>query len=115
MRILFILCCVVALTLVFSVSGLTQDLSSPGALSSRIAELTPPDKDVPDNPIVLADEIRRINEELADSRKSQDLLQKMSKNLSHEKETATKTLQDIRGLDCNAATVNLAPLMDEVD
>ena len=55
MRILFILGCVVALVLAFAATGLTQDTTTPTAISSRIAELTPPDKDIPDNPIVLAD------------------------------------------------------------
>jgi uncharacterized protein YlxW (UPF0749 family) len=114
MRTLFILCCAAALILSFSVSGLTQDAATPSAISSRIAELTPPDKDVPDNPIVLADEIRRINEELSETRKSEDVLEKQIKNTTKNKDTATKTLQDVANLNCDASP-NLSSLMDQID
>jgi|GEM_PF-1243092 len=115
MRTLLILCFLVALVLVCAVSGLTQDAVSSTAISSRIAELTPPDKDVPDNPIVLADEIRRINEELEETRKSGDQLERQIKNLNKNKDTATKTLQEIANLNCDAAPTNLSSLMDQVD
>lgn len=115
MRIIFIICFVVALVLFYSVSGLTQEDSRPTAISSRIAELTPPDKDVPDNPIVLADEIRQINEELDETRKSEDSLQRQIKSLNSTKDRANKTLQEIVNLDCNASPANLPSLMDELD
>jgi len=115
MRIFFIVCCVVALFLVFSVSGLTQDATTPTAISSRIAELTPPDKDVPDNPIVLADEIRRINEELDEVRKSEDSFERQIKSLNQTKDRANKALQEISSLKCEASPANLPSLMDEID
>jgi hypothetical protein len=115
MRILFILCFVLALVLFYSVSGQTQDETTPTAISSRIAELTPPDKDIPDNPIVLADEIRQINEELDETRKSEDSLQRQIKSLNQTKDRANKVLQEIGNLDCNASPANLPSLMDELD
>lgn len=115
MRTLFIICSVAALVLFFSVSGLTQGDSKPTAISSRIAELTPPDKDIPDNPIVLADEIRQINEELDETRKSEDSLQRQIKSLNSTKDRANKALQEIVSLDCNASPANLPSLMDEID
>ena len=115
MRILLILCFVLALVLCFSVSGLTQDGATPSAISSRIAELTPPDKDIPDNPIVLADEIRRINEELDEARKREDLLENMIKSLNKHKDEATRTLQEIGALNCDSAPPNVPSLMDQVD
>jgi uncharacterized protein YlxW (UPF0749 family) len=115
MRILLILFFVLALVLFYSVSGLTQDGATPSAISSRIAELSPPDKDIPDNPIVLADEIRHINEELDETRKSGDLLEKQIKTLNKNKDAATKTLQEIAALNCDASPANLPTLMDQVD
>lgn len=115
MRILLIFCFVVALVLTFSVSGLTQDGATPTAISSRIAELTPPDKDIPDNPIVLADEIRRINEELDETRKSEDSFERQIKSLNQTKERANKALQEISALNCDASPANLPSLMDEID
>src|ERR1051326_3684030 len=115
MRIFFIVCCVVALFLVFSVSGLTQDATTPTAISSRIAELTPPDKDVPDNPIVLADEIRRINEELDEVRKTEDSFERQIKSLNQTKDRANKALQEISNLNCDASPANLPSVMDEID
>ena len=115
MRIFFIFCCVLALVLAFSVSGLTQDGATPTAISSRIAELTPPDKDVPDNPIVLADEIRRINEELDETRKSEDSFERQIKSLNLTRDRANKALQEIAALNCEASPANLPSLMDELD
>lgn len=115
MRLLLILCILAALLSVGAVSGLTQDATTPSAISSRIAELTPPDKDVPDNPIVLADEIRRINEELDEARKSEDTLEKQIKSLTKSKDEATKALNDINALNCDASPTNLSSLMDQVD
>jgi prefoldin subunit 5 len=115
MKIFFLLCCVVALVLVCAVSGLTQDTTTPTAISSRIAELTPPDKDIPDNPIVLADEIRRINEELDEIRKSEDSFERQIKNLNQTKDRANKALQEISSLNCDASPANLPSLMDEID
>src|SRR5690349_2626801 len=114
MRILFILCFVLALVLFYSVSGLTQGDTTPTAISSRIAELTPPDKDIPDNPIVLADEIRQINEELDETRKSEDSFERQIKSLNQTRDRATKALQEIANLDCNASLPNLPSLMDEI-
>jgi hypothetical protein len=115
MRTLLILCCVVALLLIYSVSGLSQDGATPSAISSRIAELTPPDKDIPDNPIVLADEIRHINEELDETRKSAELLDRQGKALGKNKELATKTVQEIAGMNCDSPPGNLSALMDQLD
>lgn len=115
MRTVLIICFVLALVLFYSVSGLTQDDTTPTAISSRIAELTPPDKDIPDNPIVLADEIRQINEELEETRKSEDSLQRQIKSLNLTKDRANKALQEITALDCNASPPNLPSLMDEID
>jgi hypothetical protein len=115
MRVLLILCFVLALVLFYCVSGLTQDGSTTTAISSRIAELTPPDKDIPDNPIVLADEIRQINEELDEARKSEDSLDKQIKSLNQNKDRATKALQDIAALNCDASPSNLSSLIDDID
>ena len=115
MRILFILCFVLAALLFYSVSGQTQNTTTPTAISSRIAELTPPDKDVPDNPIVLADEIRQINEELDQARKSEDSFDRQIKSLNQTKDRANKALQQIAALDCNTSPANLPSLMDEID
>ena len=115
MRVLLILCFILALVLFYCVSGLTQDGSTTTAISSRIAELTPPDKDIPDNPIVLADEIRQINEELDEARKSEDSLDKQIKSLNQNKDRATKALQDIAALNCDASPSNLSSLIDDID
>jgi len=115
MRTLLIFCFVFALVLFYSVAGLTQDDTTPTAISSRIAELTPPDKDIPDNPIVLADEIRQINEELDETRKSEDALERQIKSLKLTRDRANKALQEIAGLNCDASPANLPSLMDEID
>ena len=115
MRILLILCFVLALVLFYSVSGLTEDDTTPAAISSRIAELTPPDKDVPDNPIILDDEIRRISQELEETRKSATANDREFKNLNTNKDLAAKTLQEIANLNCDAAIPDLESLMDQLD
>src|ERR1043165_2679647 len=115
MRIFLIFCLLAVLALVFAVSGFTQDAVTPTAISSRIAELTPAEKDIPDNPIVLADEIRQINEELDQTRKSEDSFERQIKTLNQTKDRANKTLQEITNLDCSTSLPNLPSLMDEVD
>jgi hypothetical protein len=115
MRTLLILCCLVALLLIYSVPAFSQDGTTPTAISSRIAELTPPNKDIPDNPIVLADEIRHINEELDDTRKSAEELDRLSKGLNKNKDLASKTVQEIAGMNCDQPPGNLSSLMDQID
>jgi len=115
MRILITLFFLATLILCCAVSVETQEASTPSAISSRIAELTPADKDIPDNPIVLADEIRRINEELEETRKSGDSLDRQLKTLVKNKDVATKVLQEVAGLNCDASPPNLPALMDQVD
>jgi hypothetical protein len=114
MRTLLIACFVVALTLFYSVSGQCQD-ANPSAISARIAEITPPDKDIPDNQIILADEIRRVNQELEETRKLANTYDKEIKSLNQNKELAAKTLQEIANLNCESPPPNLSLLMDQVD
>ena len=92
MRTLLIVCFVVGLTLFWSDSGQSQDgtTTTPSAINARIAEITPPDKDVPDNPIILADEIRRVNQELEETRKSADLYDRQIKSLKQNKDLIKK-------------------------
>ena len=115
MRIFLIFCLLAVLALVFAVSGFTQDAVTPTAISSRIAELTPAEKDIPDNPIVLADEIRQINEELDQTRKSEDSFERQIKTLNQTKDRANKALQEISSLNCDASPPNVPSLMDEID
>jgi len=116
MRTLLILCFVIALFLCYSVSGLTEDEISPSAITARIAELTPPDKDIPDNPIILDDEIRRINQELEEARKSMDAYERQIKEVNTNKDLAAKTIQEIGNLNCDSAPADLIrSLMDQVD
>jgi len=115
MRTLFIFCFVLALFLFFSVSGLTEDDTTSSAISARIAELTPPDKDIPDNPIILADEIRRISQELEETRKSANEHEREFKALNTNKDLAAKVFQDISNLNCDSALPDLEALMDQLD
>jgi hypothetical protein len=116
MRTLFILCFVFALVLVFCVSGLTEDDTSPSAITARIAELSPPDKDIPDNPIILDDEIRRINQELEETRKSMDAYERQIKDVTTNKDLAAKTIQEIGNLNCDSSPADLIEtLLDQVD
>src|ERR1043165_3629724 len=115
MRIFLIFCLLAVLALVFAVSGFTQDAVTPTAISSRIAELTPAEKDIPDNPIVLADEIRQINEELDQTRKSEDSFERQIKTLNQTKDRANNALQEISSLNCDASPPNVPSLMDEID
>lgn len=114
MRTLLIACFVVALTLSYSVSGQSQD-ATPSAISARIAEITPPDKDIPDNQIILADEIRRVNQELEETRKLANTYDKEIKSLNQNKELTAKTLQEIANLNCDSQPPNVSLLMDQVD
>lgn len=115
MRTLLIASFVVALTLFYSVSGQCQDATTPSAISARIAEITPPDKDIPDNQIILADEIRRVNQELEETRKAANTYEKEIKSLNQNKELTAKTLQEIANLNCDSPPPNLSLLMDQVD
>ena len=115
MRTLLILCFVLALVLVFCVSGLTEEDTTASGISSRIAELTPPDKDIPDNPILLADEIRRVSQEIEETRKSASEHDREFKSLNTNKDLAAKVFQEISNLNCESALPDLDALMDQLD
>jgi hypothetical protein len=98
-----------------SQAGTSQEGDSPTAISARIAELTPPDKNIPENAIVLADEIRRINEELEKTRDSVDQYEQQIKSATKTKELATKTFQEIGPLNCDSPPANLSTFWDQLD
>lgn len=113
-RMILILCAVMTIP-VSQLSGQSQDGNASTAITARIAELTPADKNIPDNAIILADEIRRINEELEKTRALADQYEEAIKNGNKTKDLAAKTFQEITGLNCDSASANLSTLMDQFD
>jgi IPT/TIG domain len=71
-------------------------------IKTRQAELKEPEKNIPDNQIVLSDELRRVDEEIARYRSAQSIYERANLDLSQIKTLAAKLFQDVEPLDCKA-------------
>ena len=73
-------------------------------ITARIAELSDPQKNIPENAIVLSDELRGISVELDRYRSRFDNYDESVKALVPIQTNANKLIQDVMALDCDAAT-----------
>jgi hypothetical protein len=88
-----------------------QTIPTLNEIKTRQEELKEPEKNIPDNQIVLSDELRRVDEEIARYRTAQNIYERANLDLSQIKALATKLFQDVDPLDCKALSgVNLPSL-----
>jgi hypothetical protein len=97
----------VALIWLSSSSIQAQTIPSLNELKTRQDELKEPEQNIPDNQIVLSDELHRVDEEIAQYRSAQSIYELANMDLTQIMTLATKLFKDVDALDCkNLGGVN---------
>jgi len=112
----FFLMFLLGLVCLNSITGQSQAPSTPGDITARLKELSDPEKNIPENQILLSDELRRIDDELARHRATVSNYEAAQKNLDQLKGQAAKLFQDIDALKCDQVlgTVPEAANLDQI-
>jgi hypothetical protein len=104
----FFLMFLLSLVCLNSITAQSQAPSTPADISARLKELADPEKNIPENQILLSDELHRIDDELGRNRTTVASYETAQKNLEQLKGEASKLFQDIDALNCDQVSVTPA-------